>query len=123
MKTLLLAVALLAAVPAFAQTNSQPAYDFLTVLEIESPYPIPASSISFVPTSQGLTQIKLEQLPGNPYSDKYLPAYLRNLEIVNRQLSNLTASGWELVHASNTTAATGVEKIAGHEYIFRRLKK
>jgi hypothetical protein len=122
MKHLLLAIAFLLTFPALAQTTSPLAYDFLTVLEIESPYPVPASSLSFVPASQGLAPIKLEQLFA-PYSDKYMPAYLRNLEVVNQQLSSLTASGWELMHVSNMAGWSTLQSVAGHEYLFRRLKK
>lgn len=95
-------------------------YEFLTVIEVESPF-LKLARLAFAPAFQGLTEIKLERLPGS-VSDDYTPTYTRNLEVVNRQLGALTAAGWELVHVSSAGVALS-PAVDERQYLFRRLKK
>ncbi len=116
MKHLLLAVALLVSVPAFAQSAPTGAYEFMTLSENQSQQGSFAK-ILFAPAFQGKTEIALENLPGTIAPAKYMNTYLQNKELVNQQLEAITAAGWELVYVSSNTLNSG------HEYLFRRPKK
>ncbi|MGI4874256.1 MAG: hypothetical protein ACRYFX_24115 [Janthinobacterium lividum] len=107
---LLLATALLLSSPALAQTTPT-AYEFLTVAECQS-YQASASKVLFAPAFQGKTEVALADLPAG---NKFLAVYRQNLEVVNQQLADVTAAGWELVNVSTIERA--------HEYLFRRAKK
>ena len=117
MKHLLVALALLT-VPARAMAQSAPAVgdDFLTVAELQSANQGFAALV-FAPAFAGKTALPLAPLPNGFSGAKYVATYRQNLELVNQQLSAVTAAGWELVQVS-TTMTEG-----GHTYLFRRPKK
>lgn len=119
MKHLLFACTLLVNSAALAQT-APPAYDFLTVAELEASIS-PAAKILFSPAFAGKTELPLEALPGTGLlgAGKAATIYQRNLEAVNQQLAAVTAAGWELVQVSPTNNFVG----EGHIYLFRRIKK
>lgn len=90
-----------------------PVYEFLTVLDSESQAKNMAK-IVFAPPFQGKSEIQLEVLPGT-ISGKYMSIHQQNLQVVNQQLSDLTAAGWELVHVSGDGGET--------YYLFRKVKR
>lgn len=113
MKYLLLAFTLLGgSLACSAQATPTITYDFLTLLEQESQLGSLAK-IAFAPAFQGKSIIELEGLPGTT-SSKYITVHQRNLEIVNQQLTAITAAGWELVHVFAGER--------GNEYLFRKPK-
>ncbi|MGI4867580.1 MAG: hypothetical protein ACRYFZ_26910 [Janthinobacterium lividum] len=113
MKHLLLALALLLAIPALAQTTAPTTYEFLTVVESQSQQGSFAK-ILFAPAFQGKTELPLQELPGTAAGGKYIATYRQNIETVNQQLETVTSAGWELVHTSSIDR--------GHTYLFRRRK-
>lgn len=110
---------LLAVGPLLAPAQSTPAkgYDFLTVTAIESSTKSLARLI-ITPAFQGKTEVQLEA-PGGLSFDKNLAKIARNTELVNRQLTDLTAAGWELVQAYPFTYSPDFPTT---RYLFRKAR-
>ncbi|OGX90688.1 hypothetical protein BEN49_22025 [Hymenobacter coccineus] len=80
-----------------AQSAPAKTYDFLTVTNIESGTKSLAKML-ITPAFQGKTEVQLEDL-GSLSVEKNLAKIARNTEVINRQLTELTAAGWEFVQA------------------------
>ena len=99
---------------AAAQTTPPRAYDFLTVLTLESGTKA-LSRILITPAFEGKTEVQLEDFGGLSIS-KNLEKAQRNTLLVNQQLTALTVGGWELVQVYPVAEAG----ILTTRYLFRK---
>ena len=114
---LALSASLLLATPAvFAQVVPPHGYDFLTLTSMESSAKS-AAKILLTPAFQGKSEIQLEDFGGFSI-EKNLAKLQHNTELVNQQLSNLTAAGWELVQAYPVTSTN----LLTTRYLFRKAR-
>lgn len=102
---------------AFAQALAPHGYDFLTLTSMESSTKSVAK-ILITPAFQGKSEIQLEDFGGFS-AEKNLAKLQHNTELVNQQLSDLTAVGWELVQAYPFTSIPGLFTT---RYLFRKAK-
>jgi hypothetical protein len=102
---------------AFAQVPAPHGYDFLTLTSMESSTKSVAK-ILITPAFQGKTEIQLEDFGGFS-AEKNLGKLQHNIELVNQQLTELTAAGWELVQAYPFTSVPGLFTT---RYLFRKAK-
>ncbi len=100
--------------PAAAQTSPPRAYDFLTVITLESQAKA-YSRIIITPAFEGKSEVQLEDF-GALSGSKNLEKIQRNTLLVNQQLTALTVGGWELVQVY-PVAETG---ILTTRYLFRK---
>ena len=114
MKQSLLHLALfLGPIASFAQSTPPPAYEFMTVVDVEF-WGKGMAKLLFAPAFRGTAQLPLESLPIATAGDQYFSVQQHNLQLVNRYLGEVTATGWELVHVSG-----GEHKTC---YLFRKSK-
>lgn len=92
-------------------------YDFLTLTSMESQSKS-LSKILITPAFQGKSEIQLEDFGGFS-AEKNLAKLQHNTELVNQQLADLTAAGWELVQAYPFTSVPG---LVTTRYLFRKAK-
>ena len=95
----LLTLLALAPQPGRAQTAAAASqttltYDFLTVTTSESSAKA-AAKIIIAPPFQGKSDVQLEEF-GGIYNAKNREKLQRNVGLINQQLTELTAAGWEL---------------------------
>lgn len=103
---------------AFAQGAALPphGYDFMTVTTIEAGSKA-SSKMLLTPAFQGKAEVPLEILSAFG-AEKYLEKVQANTQLVNQQLSELTAAGWELV----TVYAGTVGALPSTRYLLRKAK-
>ena len=95
-------------------------YDFLTVTEFEGLTKNKAKLL-ITPAFQGKTEVQLDDLNGSSFSvKKDLETFQRNTLVLNQQLSELTAAGWELVDISVISILTVGDTTT--RYLFRKAK-
>lgn len=95
-------------------------YDFLTVTEFEG-YTKNRARILITPAFQGKTEVQLDDLNGSSLSvNKDLEVIQRNTLVLNQQLSELTAAGWELVDVHVVTTLSTTNNTT--RYLFRKAK-
>jgi hypothetical protein len=99
---------------AAAQNTPPRAYDFLTVMTLESGAKA-LSRIFITPAFEGKSEIQLEDFGGLSVS-KNMEKMQRNTLLVNQQLTALTVGGWEIVQVY-PVAETGVLTT---RYLFRK---
>lgn len=84
----------LGTLPAFAQATP-PSYEFTTVTTLES-VSKSASKLFITPAFQGKTEVQLADF--NAFAgEKNKEKFQQNAQVVNQQLGELSAAGWELV--------------------------
>lgn len=97
-----------------------PAYTFLTVTVIESPYHN-ASRLLLSPAFQGKTELELED-EWTLVSKKDREHLQSNTVLINQTLSELSAAGWELVEVHTSLLGTGPATTTTTRYLLRQVK-
>jgi len=117
------ALFLLVSLGATAQA-SRPAYDFLTISVIKSPYKNDCYLL-LTPAFQGKSTIKLEE-EYNLASDRYRTNLQHNTALLNETLGDLSTAGWDLVDVHSTAVGAeppGVQPTASiTRYLLRKAK-
>ena len=107
-----------------AAQSGRPAYDFMTIAVIKSPYKNDCYLL-LTPAFQGRAEVKLEE-EYNLASDRYRANLQHNITLLNQTLSDLSAAGWDLVdvHATEVGAEpSGMQpKTTITRYLLRKAK-
>lgn len=112
----LLVAVLIGLAPTAQAQAAPPAYQFLTVITLESGAKV-LSKVIFSPAFQGKSEVDLEAFSGFS-TTKNLEKSQRNALLINQQLEALTASGWELVHVYPIPETGTITT----RYLFRKAK-